>query len=112
QLINDANNLKTAFSREATLFDPSGSHLLLIPVLDGSHWTLLYVFNMRDKKLCILDSQRDASEGGDQDPVKRHEKIQKVVCGALNKTMDVDFNFLSWDYEFPKVPRQQNGYDL
>uniref|UniRef100_A0A0E0LZF6 Ubiquitin-like protease family profile domain-containing protein n=1 Tax=Oryza punctata TaxID=4537 RepID=A0A0E0LZF6_ORYPU len=108
--INDPNNLRDEYSRLSTMYDPSGSHLVLIPVSSDGHWTL-YAFNMRDKKLCILDSRRDTSEGGDEDPVKRHEKIRKAVCDALNKTMDVDFNFLSWKYEFPKVPRQQNSYD-
>uniref|UniRef100_A0A0E0B0Z5 Ubiquitin-like protease family profile domain-containing protein n=1 Tax=Oryza glumipatula TaxID=40148 RepID=A0A0E0B0Z5_9ORYZ len=110
QYINDPNNLRNEYSRLSTTYCPSGSHLVLIPVLADGHWTL-YAFNMHDKKLCILDSRRDTSEGGDQDPVKRHEKIRKEVCHALNETMDVDFNFLSWKHEFPKVPRQQNSYD-
>jgi hypothetical protein len=110
QYINDPNNLRNEYSRLSTMYDPSGSHLVLIPVSSDGHWTL-YAFNMHDKKLCILDSRRDTSEGGDQDPVKRHEKIRKEVCHALNETMDVDFNFLSWKHEFPKVPRQQNRCD-
>uniref|UniRef100_A0A0E0EQG2 Ubiquitin-like protease family profile domain-containing protein n=1 Tax=Oryza meridionalis TaxID=40149 RepID=A0A0E0EQG2_9ORYZ len=108
--INDPNNLRNEYSRLSTMYDPSGSHLVLIPVSSDGHWTL-YAFNMHDKKLCILDSRRDTSEGGDQDPEKRHEKIRKEVCHALNETMDVDFTFLSWKHEFPKVPRQQNSYD-
>uniref|UniRef100_A0A0E0QPC2 Ubiquitin-like protease family profile domain-containing protein n=1 Tax=Oryza rufipogon TaxID=4529 RepID=A0A0E0QPC2_ORYRU len=110
QYINDPNNLRNEYSRLSTMYDPSGSHLVLIPVSSDGHWTL-YAFNMHDKKLCILDSRRDTSEGGDQDPVKCHEKIRKEVCHALNETMDVDFNFLSWKHEFPKVPRQQNSCD-
>uniref|UniRef100_J3MW88 Uncharacterized protein n=1 Tax=Oryza brachyantha TaxID=4533 RepID=J3MW88_ORYBR len=80
---------------------------VLIPVSDAGEWTL-YAFNMCDKKLSILDSRRDASEGGDQDPARCHEETRKAMCAALDKTMDVDFSFLSWDYNFPKVPRQQN----
>lgn len=67
---------------------------------------------MNDKKLSILDSLPDTSEGGCEDPVKHHEKIRKIVCGALNKTMDFAVNFLSWEYEFPKVPRHENRCDL
>ncbi|XP_040383486.1 uncharacterized protein LOC102700458 [Oryza brachyantha] len=102
--------MRIAYCREATLYDPSGSHLVLIPVPEAGEWTL-YAFDMCEKKLSILDSRRDTSEGGDEDPARRHEETRKAVCAALDKTMDVDFSFLSWDYEFPKVPRQQNSCD-
>ncbi|XP_044329847.1 uncharacterized protein [Triticum aestivum] len=101
--------LKKTFYRGSVLYNASRSHMVFIPVaIPGDHWTL-YAFNMCDQKLSILDSQPDTTKG--VDPAERHQKIRCDVCDALTITMDFAIDFRSWEYGFPKLPRQQNSYD-
>ncbi|XP_037482949.1 uncharacterized protein LOC119361889 [Triticum dicoccoides] len=102
--------LKNIFYRGSAMYNASRSHMVFIPVvIHGDHWTL-YAFNMYDQKLSILDSLSDTIEGVD-DPVERHQKTRHDVCDALTTTMNFTIDFRSWEYEFPKLPRQQNSYD-
>lgn len=66
---------------------------------------------MYDQKLSILDSRPDTTEGG-HDPAERHQKTRCDLCDALTVTMNSAIDFRSWEYEFPKLPREQNRYEL
>lgn len=105
----DTEGLKSLFYRESILYNASQSHMVFIPVSHDAHWTL-YAFNMCDKKLSILDSLPDTTKGVN-DPAERHQKIRCNVCDALTVTMNFAIDFRSWEYLFPKVPRQQNRDD-
>ncbi|XP_044460061.1 uncharacterized protein [Triticum aestivum] len=107
---SDLKFLQMLFYSGSVLYNASQSHMVFIPVvICGDHWTL-YAFNMCDRKLSILDSLRDTNEGGD-DPAERHQKTRCIICDALTVTMNLAIDFRSWEYDFPKLPRQQNSYD-
>lgn len=103
--------LKKLFYHGSVLYNASQSHMVFIPVFHDEHeqWTL-YAFNMCDQKLSILDSLPDTTEGV-IDPAERHQKTRPNVCDALTITMNFAIDFRSWEYQFPRVPRQQNKCD-
>jgi hypothetical protein len=66
---------------------------------------------MCDQKLSILDSLQDNIEDV-TDPAERHQKTRCNVCDALTITMNFAIDFRSWEYQFPRVPKQQDKYVL
>uniref|UniRef100_A0A0D9XC62 Ubiquitin-like protease family profile domain-containing protein n=1 Tax=Leersia perrieri TaxID=77586 RepID=A0A0D9XC62_9ORYZ len=84
---SDPNILDELYRLITTMDDPRSiqfkreDHKVFIPVIHCDHWTL-YAFNMCDKRLSILDSLPDASEGG-EDPFKRHEEIRKKYMDTM-----------------------------
>ncbi|XP_044321600.1 protein ACCELERATED CELL DEATH 6 isoform X2 [Triticum aestivum] len=105
---SDPKDLKKIFY-ESVLYNVSQSHMVFIPVFHDHQWTL-YAFNMCDQKLSILDSRPDTTKG--VDPTERHQETRCNICDALTVTMNYAINFRSWEYQFPKVPRQQDSYSL
>lgn len=105
----DPEDLKNLFYRDSVLYNASQSHMVFIPVCHDAHWTL-YAFNMCDQKLSILDSLPETTKGVN-DPAERHQKTRCNICDALTVTMNFAIDFRSWEYQFPKVPRQQNRDD-
>ncbi|CAM0908087.1 unnamed protein product [Alopecurus aequalis] len=105
----DPDDLKNLFYPESAMYNASQSHMVFIPVFHDAHWTL-YAFNMCDQKLSILDSLPDTTKGVN-DTAERHQKTRFNVCDALTVTMNFAIDFRSWEYQFPKVPRQQNRDD-
>ncbi|XP_048554224.1 uncharacterized protein LOC125535220 [Triticum urartu] len=104
----DPKDLKKVFYAGSVLYNASQSHMVFIPVFHDHQWTL-YAFNMCDQKLSILDSRPDTTKGAD--PTKRHQKTRCNICDALTVTMNYAIDFRSWEYQFPKVPRQQDSGD-
>ncbi|XP_051213060.1 uncharacterized protein [Lolium perenne] len=107
----DPVDLKNLFYRGSILYNASQSHMVFIPVFHDQHnqWTL-YAFNMCDQKLSILDSLQDNIEDV-TDPAERHQKTRCNVCDALTITMNFAIDFRSWEYQFPRVPKQQDNCD-